>query len=187
MTLNRFACLLVTALPVLAAIFQVQEVPSQLHDSSTLYDNVKVLRIPTGRDTFKLASLISEYQLSVWTEHLLPNSHLDVEVPAEVYWNVTTTVNGILEEDGITAPIIVMHEDLGESIRKESEGIVPASELKAQGTGRVTHACCVFAFTAISSQLGHWCPLHGSTATILMLITWRSLVNWLPSTPRMPR
>jgi len=187
MTLNRFVYLLVSALPALAAIFQVQEVPSHLHDSSTVYDNVKVLRIPTGHDISKLESLISKYQLNIWTEHPLPNSHIDVEVPAEVYWNFTTTVNGILEEDGITAPMITMHEDLGESIRKESEGIVPASELKAQGTGCVTRACHVFAFTAISSQQGHWRPLHGSRATIPMLITWRSLMIWLPSTPKIPR
>ncbi len=153
MAFIRFVCFFaLSALPVLATIFQVQDIPLQLQDPSTLYDNVKVLRIPTGHDISKLESLISEYQLNVWTEHLLPNSHLDIEVPAEKFSNFTTTINSILKDDGITAPIITMHEDLGESIRKESEGIPSASELKAQGTGSVTSYLhdMLWIFTVIS-------------------------------------
>jgi len=117
----RFLCFLLSALPVFA------------QDTRVLYHNVKVVRIPTGPNTSKLESLVTKYQLNVWTEHASPNSHLDVEVPREKYTSFTTAVDGILKEEGITTPIVTMHEDLGESIRKESEGSVSASKLRVQG------------------------------------------------------
>ena len=123
MKLGRFLSFLLSALPVLAVTFQ---------DTSVIYDNVKVLRIPTGNNTSKLDSLVSKYELNVWTVHTRPNSHLDVEVPAEKYTGFTTAVSSILKEDGIPVPIITMHEDLGASIRKESEGVFSAIKLVTQ-------------------------------------------------------
>jgi hypothetical protein len=120
----HFLCFLLSALPVFV----------QSQDTSVRYQNFKVIRIPTGTDTSKLESLVAQYRLNVWTEHALPNSHLDVEVPPDKYTNFTTAVDGILKEEGITTRIVVMHEDLGESLRKESEGGVSASELRAKGT-----------------------------------------------------
>jgi hypothetical protein len=43
-------------------------------------------------------------------------------------------VDGILKEEGITTPVVTMHTDLGESIRKESESSISVSELREQGT-----------------------------------------------------
>lgn len=120
----HFLCFLLSALPLFA----------QPQDSSLRYQNFKVIRIPTGPNTLKLESLVTEYQLNTWTEHALPNSHLDVEVPPEKYTTFTKAVNGILAEEGITAPVVLMHNDLGESIRKESEGSLSATQLRAQGT-----------------------------------------------------
>ena len=125
MKLSRFLGLFLSALPVLAVPFQ---------DNCALYNGVKVIRIPTGDISDKLASLVSEYGLDVWTGHTQPNSHLDVEVPAAKYPEFSTAVSSLLKDDGITVPIITMHEDLAASIRNESEGIVSATELEAQGT-----------------------------------------------------
>ena len=58
-----FFCLFVSALPVLAAIFQVQDITLKLQDPRTLYDNIKALRIPTGHDISKLKFLISLWEL----------------------------------------------------------------------------------------------------------------------------
>jgi len=125
MKLSHFLGFLVSALPVLAVPFQ---------NASAIYDNVKVLRIPTGNITSELDSLVSKYNLDAWTLHIRPDCHLDVEVPAEKYSEFTTTVNGLLKGNGITVPIITMHEDLGASIRKESEETFSTTELKIQGT-----------------------------------------------------
>jgi hypothetical protein len=120
----NFLCFVLSALTVFA----------QPQDSSVQYQGFKVLRIPTGPNTLKLEALVTNYQLNVWTEHALPNSHLDVEVPPEKYTSFATAVDSILKDDGITTPIVTMHNDLGESIRKESEGSISASQLRAQGT-----------------------------------------------------
>jgi hypothetical protein len=125
---THFLCFLLSALPVF----------SQPQDTSVRYRNHKVIRIPTGSNTLKLESLVTEYQLNVWTEHVLPNSHLDVEVPPEKYTSFTSAVDGVLKEQGITTPIGMMHEDLGQSIEKESEGSLSASQLRAQGKVFVT-------------------------------------------------
>ena len=122
----HFLSFLFTAIPVFA---------QPPHVSSVHYQNFKVIRIPTGQNTLKLESLVNEYQLNLWTEHALPNSHLDVEVPPEKYANFTMAVNSILKEEGITTPIVTMHENLGESIRKEGEGSLTVSQLRTQGKG----------------------------------------------------
>ena len=128
----RFLCFLLSALPVFAL------------DTKVRYHNGKVVRIPTGPNTSKLESLVSKYQLNVWTEHASPNSHLDVEVPPEKYTSFTTAVDGILKEEGITTPIVTMHEDLEESIRKELEDNGSASKLRAQGNSSITLVWLVF-------------------------------------------
>ncbi|PPQ70189.1 hypothetical protein CVT24_003905 [Panaeolus cyanescens] len=101
-------------------------------DHTAGYDGIKVLRIPTGNSTARLDSLIESLDLSVWTHASRPNSHIDVEVPKDVYKIFTSSVGKILKEEGVTYPIEVMHEDLGVSIRKESEGLVKADEFTIQ-------------------------------------------------------
>ena len=153
-----FLSIFLSALAVLAVPFQ---------DNCAHYDNVKVIRIPTGDINDKLDSLVSEYGLDVWTGHTQPNSHLDVEVPAEKYSGFSTAVSGLLKDDGITVPIITMHEDLAASIRNESEGIVSATELKAQGT-----FCIILKYGSLSpmfpSKLVHQ---HVSLGLIVTTLT----------------
>ena len=157
----HFLSFLLTAIPVFA----------QPHVSSVRYQNFKVIRIPTGQNTLKLESLVTEYQLNLWTEHALPNSHLDVEVPPEKYTNFTRAVDAVLKEEGITTPIVTMHENLGESIRKEGEGSLSVSQLRTQGTV-LTLTLVWLVFTMISfSKRVRWLLLPGSTATIPTLTT----------------
>ncbi|KAH6890802.1 hypothetical protein BKA70DRAFT_1539383 [Coprinopsis sp. MPI-PUGE-AT-0042] len=93
---------------------------------------VPVLRIPTGNSTAKLDSFVESLDLNIWTHSVLPNLHLDVEVPKDLYKTFTSGINKLLKEEGITYPIEVMHEDLGVSILKEAEGIVTANQFTIQ-------------------------------------------------------
>lgn len=115
-----FLSLVVASLPALAVPFQ---------DTSALYDNVKVLRLPTGNVTDQLNALVSKYDLTLWTLHPLPNSHLDVEVPQAKYSDFIKEAKGVLNSGGIAHSIVTMHEDLGQSIREESSNMVSAKEL----------------------------------------------------------
>ncbi|KAF9524325.1 putative carboxypeptidase [Crepidotus variabilis] len=123
MKVSSFFGILLATLPALAVPF---------HDTSSLYDNVKVLRIPTGNVTERLDALVSKYDLTLWTLHPLPNSHLDVEVPQDKYSQFIGDVNAVLNAGGIQHSIVTMHEDLGDSIRKESENMVSAQDLKLE-------------------------------------------------------
>jgi Carboxypeptidase activation peptide len=104
-----------------------------VRDHTTGYDGIKVLRIPTGNSTAKLDAFVESLDLNIWTHSVRPNSHLDVEVPKNVYKTFTSGINKLLKEEGITYPVEVMHEDLGVSIRKEAEGLVTADQFTIQG------------------------------------------------------
>lgn len=103
-----------------------------VHDHTMGYDGIKVLRIPTGNSTSRLDSLIDSLDLSVWTHSTRPNSHIDVQVPKDVYKTFTSSVSEILKQEGVTYPVEVMHEDLGASIREEAKSIVSADAFRAQ-------------------------------------------------------
>ncbi|KAF9051992.1 putative carboxypeptidase [Panaeolus papilionaceus] len=123
MKFNRIFSLLAVLLPVIA-------VPARDHTSG--YDGIKVLRIPTGKNTAKLDALIESLELDVWTHASRPDSHVDVEVPKNIYKTFTSSVSKILKEEGVTYPVEIMHEDLGVSIRKESEGLINADQFTIQ-------------------------------------------------------
>ncbi|KAH6904176.1 putative carboxypeptidase [Coprinopsis sp. MPI-PUGE-AT-0042] len=106
--------------------FDAVAIAVPVRDHTTGYNGVKVLRIPTGNSTARLDTLIDSLDLDVWTHSSRPNSHIDVQVPKDVYTSFTSKVNSILKEEG------VMHEDLGASIRKEAEGIVSSADFTAQ-------------------------------------------------------
>ena len=116
-----------------ALVLPVFSVPTA-QDHTAGYDGVKVLRIPTGASTTQLDTLIESLDLDVWTHSSRPHSHIDVQVPKDVYKSFTERVGKILKEEGVTHPVEVMHEDLGVSIRKEAEGIVSSADsFRAQG------------------------------------------------------
>lgn len=94
------------------------------NNPASKYMGTKVLRIPTGPSTEALAeltSLISSMELEKWTTVSTVNSHVDLEVPKEVYDEFMDKVGTLLNKEGILQPVIVMHEDLGSSILEESK------------------------------------------------------------------
>ena len=80
-----------------------------------------------------------------------------------------TAVDGILKAEGIAMSIVTMHQDLRESIRKESEGSASGSQLHAQGTVVFTLVLCTYVLN--DSQWVQWRLLPGSTATTPTPIT----------------
>jgi len=127
MKFNRVFGLLAAILPALA-------VP--VHDNSTPYVDVKVLRIPTGNTTVPLDSLVSEFDLRRWTSVSRPNSHVDVEVPKAKFTAFTSAAKAILSQQGVSYPIEMMHEDLAASIRKETESMVFSTESEKVAAGK---------------------------------------------------
>jgi hypothetical protein len=115
MKLSIFASLVALAVsPVIARSSEFLSAP---------YDGVKVLRVPTGASTAALDALISELGLERWTQASVPSSHIDVEVPADVLDYFVKEANAISASQDVTYPIETMHEDLGASIRLETEGM----------------------------------------------------------------
>ncbi|KAG8787405.1 hypothetical protein FRC12_015593 [Ceratobasidium sp. 428] len=87
------------------------------------YAGTKVFRIPTGNQnqTDRISSLISTLDLPAWTTARLAYSHIDVEVAKgklDGFHKALKTVSPKLDEQ-----LVTMHEDLGESILKEAEGM----------------------------------------------------------------
>ncbi|KAF9524324.1 putative carboxypeptidase [Crepidotus variabilis] len=123
MKTSHFFALFLPALPALS---------SPVHDTSTLYDNVKVMRIPTGNVTEALTQLVAQHGLTLWTLHPQPQSHLDVEVPSPKYSGFIQDVTDVLDTGGIDHALVTMHENLGESIRRESENTFSAQDLKLE-------------------------------------------------------
>ncbi|KAH8930251.1 Zn-dependent exopeptidase [Atractiella rhizophila] len=103
--------------------------PTTTSDPTAQYDGVKVLRIPTSTQAFadSLSAIVDKHGVELWTHHFAPNSNVDVQVSPEKYDAFVGEVNALLSSSGYgtgnrKAGILTMHEDLGESIRKESEG-----------------------------------------------------------------
>ncbi|PPQ70195.1 hypothetical protein CVT24_003911 [Panaeolus cyanescens] len=100
---------------------------------TTGYEGVKVLRIPTGKDTTALDALIKRLDLNVWTHASRPFSHVDVEVPSDLYNTFLSSIEKISQDSGISNSFTVLHDDLGASIRKEAAGFKFSAELATQG------------------------------------------------------
>ncbi|KAG8694501.1 hypothetical protein FRC08_008446 [Ceratobasidium sp. 394] len=87
------------------------------------YAGTKVFRIPTGnRDQTDLISgLINTLDLPAWTTARRANSHIDVQVDKRKLNTFHKVLEGISPQ--LDEQLVVMHQDLGESILKEAKGI----------------------------------------------------------------
>lgn len=97
--------------------------PPKSQTQSVSYDGVKVLRIQLDDSTAKAAkveALIKKLNLETWTDAVKPNHNVDVQVGSADLAKFQSGLAGI--------PYTTMHEDLGASIRAESETI-PISAL----------------------------------------------------------
>ncbi|KAF8604743.1 putative carboxypeptidase [Ceratobasidium sp. AG-I] len=113
----RFLQATVTAVAVWASA--TLALPSQRNT----YAGAKVYRIPTGNQnqTAKISSLIDTLGLPAWTTARIAYSHIDVQVSKE---NLAGFHNALKAVDpALDSQLITMHEDLGESILKEAEGM----------------------------------------------------------------
>lgn len=79
------------------------------------YDGAKAIRIPTGENVTTVLDIVNKLSLATWKGMAngvpVPNSHVDVVVPAEKVDKFDQLVEGMSTE--------VMHEDLGLSIAEE--------------------------------------------------------------------
>lgn len=117
---------------------------SRVHVSQ--YDGVAVLRIPfpiltdhthTSADAAsipaKLDALIAEFGLKTWKRR---RSWVDVQVPKGVYERFLGEVRGVLKEGVGGGNVVVMHSDLGQSLRAEWNGL--GGEKNGDGEVRVS-------------------------------------------------
>ncbi|TVY91993.1 Metallocarboxypeptidase A-like protein [Lachnellula willkommii] len=79
------------------------------------YDGAKAIRIPTGEDVTPVLDIVNKLSLATWKGMAngvpVPNSHVDLVVPADQVDEFNQLVEGMSTE--------VMHEDLGLSIAEE--------------------------------------------------------------------
>lgn len=79
------------------------------------YDGAKAMRIPTGEDVTPVLDIVNKLSLATWKGMAngvpVPNSHVDLVVPADKIDDFNQLVEGMTTE--------VMHEDLGASIAEE--------------------------------------------------------------------
>jgi hypothetical protein len=103
--------------------------PSASDRLAAPYAGIKVLRVPTGpskKSLKELEQLIESLQLESWTTVPQVNSHVDLQVPADLYDEFLTAVQGIIANSGARGSgvnIEVMHEDLATSIAEETKGM----------------------------------------------------------------
>lgn len=105
----KFSSTLLTTLLGLVAF--VQALPPKAS-----YDGTKVMRIDLGAseaDAQALEALIKKLDLPMWTDVVIANTHVDVEVPKGKF--------AAFQKGTKDFKVSVMHEDLGASIRAESE------------------------------------------------------------------
>ncbi|TRM66019.1 hypothetical protein BD626DRAFT_556026 [Schizophyllum amplum] len=88
----------------------------QSADYASKYDGVRVLRVPGAVD-----ALVNSYGLTRWDTR---GTHIDVQVPASVYDDFMNAVATLGANATQTMDVMVMHEDLGASIREESAGML---------------------------------------------------------------
>ncbi|KAF8428088.1 hypothetical protein EV426DRAFT_543859 [Tirmania nivea] len=102
------------SLKLIFALLDVASVALALPPKVT-YDGVKVYRIDVGSSPEAVAiikNLVSKLGLALWTVEIVKNSHVDLEVPKYLVNAFKEATKGYV--------VSVMHEDLGQSIYKES-------------------------------------------------------------------
>jgi hypothetical protein len=94
-----------------------------LPSPSNPYAGTKVFRIPTGNQnqTDRVSDLIDTLGLPAWTSARLAFSHIDVEVAKVRLDEFHKALKGV--DPKLDEQLVTMHEDLGASILKESEGM----------------------------------------------------------------
>ncbi|KAL1738329.1 hypothetical protein HDZ31DRAFT_70116, partial [Schizophyllum fasciatum] len=109
----------------------------QAADYASRYDGVRVLRVPNGGQAAALGSLIDSYNLVRWDTRA---SHVDVQVSAGAYGDFVAAVASLAANATVgdeKMKIVVMHEDLGASIREESAGMAAYQQSDAGDSGLV--------------------------------------------------
>lgn len=136
------------------------------------YDGIKVVRInldSTSSQAQAVSNLIQRLKLETWTDVVKPNHAVDIMVSPEKLAAFDQDLSGI----GVTYK--TMHEDLGASIRAESEPAVKTFDgmlISHRGN----------AGAEISLKLGNRRRIcRGSTRTIVMPTISRIFRNWLQS------
>lgn len=84
-----------------------------LQQPKVSYDGYKVVRVPVGMDASKVTDMVSKLGLSTWKGAPKAGSFADIVVAPSKLDAFTKATEGM--------QVHVMHENLGESITKESE------------------------------------------------------------------
>lgn len=113
----RFLQVTVTVATIWASV--TLALPSQRN----IYAGTKVFRIPTGNQnqTAKISNLIDTLGLPAWTTARISYSHIDVQVSKKNLAGFHNALKGV--DPALDSQLVTMHEDLGESILKEAEGM----------------------------------------------------------------
>ena len=106
----------------------------QAADYASRYDGVRVLRVPIGGQADALNALVDSYGLTRWDTRA---SHVDVQVPKEVYGDFANAVASLRANATEGMEVMVMHEDLGASIREESAGMADFKRPEVSGKPRM--------------------------------------------------
>ena len=99
-------------------------VAAPVADSQVSYDGVKVYRIKLSDSQAQadtVAALVKKLNLETWTNAIKPNHNVDVQVNPADLTAFTSALTGLSYN--------VMHEDLGASIRAESEPVYSISKV----------------------------------------------------------
>lgn len=89
-----------------------------LYPGEKSYDGSKVFRIHLGDDPQDVAAIkgvVANLKLDTWTDSIVKNFPVDVEVPSEKLYAFTKVISDR------HLKVSVMHEDLGASIRVENQ------------------------------------------------------------------
>ncbi|KAL1722234.1 hypothetical protein EV715DRAFT_248125 [Schizophyllum commune] len=106
----------------------------QAADYASRYDGVRVLRVPTGGQADALNALVDSYGLTRWDTRA---THVDVQVPKDVYGDFADAVASLGANATEGMEVMVMHEDLGASIRGESAGMAEFKRPEVSDQGLV--------------------------------------------------
>jgi hypothetical protein len=133
--LNRTSMLFFGALAAAALAVDV----TMAKDAATLshpYDGLKVLRVPTGNASSvkQLDELISHRGYERWTTNSRENSYIDVQVPSADVDDFIGAAGAANSEQNLRSSVKTLHEDLGESIRAEVDGMFNTT---ATNAGRI--------------------------------------------------
>ena len=106
----------------------------QAADYASRYDGVRVLRVPTGSQADALNALVDSYGLTRWDTRA---THVDVQVPKDVYGDFADAVASLGANATEGMEVMVMHQDLGASIREESAGMAEFKRPEVSGKPRM--------------------------------------------------